>query len=358
MAKVGLVFGGRSTEHKVSISSARTVDGALRAGGHEVVPIGVAEDGGWLDAAVSQRALAGGLDRLQPSDGAAARSVGPLLEASPDVVFPILHGTWGEDGTVQGLCEMLDLPYVGAGVTASAVAMDKRLAKTVLAAAGVSVVPWVTFDRSDAEDLGRLVIERLPGLAAPWFVKPSVGGSSVGVRRVEHVDGLAPAIAFALEFDDCVLVEKGIVGRELECSVLGYRRLEASVVGEILPSRDFYDYADKYLLDRAGLVVPAELDAELQTSIRGTAVEAFAAIGGSGMARVDFLLSEDGALYVNEINTLPGFTDISMYPKLWQAAGLGLPDLVDRLIEIALARHRDRGRLDASIKAFLAQLEA
>ncbi len=198
---------------------------------------------------------------------------------------------------------------------------------------------------------------RLSGLAPPVFVKPSVGGSSVGIRRVDRAEDLYGAVEFALRFDDAVLIETEINGRELECSVLGYPGLEASAVGEIVPGAAFYDYADKYLDDNAGLLVPAELDPAIESEIRETAVRAFGAIGGYGMARVDFLLRDDGVLFLNEINTLPGFTSISMYPKLWEESGLSLAELVGRLVEDALVRHNDRRRLDAGIKEWVAELE-
>jgi D-alanine-D-alanine ligase len=350
---VGVVFGGRSVEHRVSIVSARTVAAALERAGHAVVPLLVAQDGSWQAEEVGAAALAGELDACPGEGGAPRASCGVLLAAEIDVAFPITHGTWGEDGTLQGLFEMLDLPYVGAGVTASAVAMDKHLAKSVLQRAGVPVVEWAEVE--SAADLDAEAV--LPGVEPPFFVKPSVGGSSVGVERVETRRDLPGAVERALAFDDRVLVERGIVGRELECSVLGYRRLEASRVGEIIPGHTFYDYYDKYIDDTAGLSVPAELEPELEARLRATAVAAFAALGGHGMARVDFLLERGERIYVNEINTLPGFTSISMYPKLWAATGVPIEALVDRLVAIALERHRDRHRLDAGIKDFLASLE-
>jgi D-alanine-D-alanine ligase len=277
------------------------------------------------------------------------------------VVFPIVHGTWGEDGTFQGLCEMLDLPYVGCGVTASALAMDKVLAKRQLAAAGVPVVDFEVVSRRELEADAAACLARCERLPRPLFVKPSNGGSSVGVRKVADLAELEAAIRFALRFDDVALIERGIQGRELECAVLGYRGIEASVVGEIVPGNEFYDYADKYLQDTAGLIAPAKLDDRVSDRLRAIAVEAFAAIGGAGLARVDFLMEgkpmegEDG-LFVNELNTLPGFTSISMYPLLWSLTGVPLPKLVDRLVGLALQRHRDRLRLDEGIKEFLAEL--
>jgi D-alanine-D-alanine ligase len=326
--RIGLIFGGRSVEHEVSITSARTVARGLVVAGHEVVPLPIGPDGVWADPALGTAALEGALDRLPASGGPIPPSLGPLLEARLDAAFPIVHGTWGEDGTLQGLLEILDLPYVGAGVAASALAMNKVLAKRLLEAAGVPVVPYETVARrAFEEDPGR-ALGRLARFEPPLFVKPAVGGSSVGVRRVGDRAGLAEAIRFALAFDDEVLVERGVVGRELEIAVLGYERLEASEVGEIVPGKEFYDYEDKYLSDQAKLI-----------------------------ARVDFLLDGD-APYVNEINTLPGFTAISMYPRLWDLSGVPLPDLVDRLVQIAVRRHQDRHRLDQGIRDWIAELEA
>ncbi len=356
MAKVGLVFGGRSVEHRVSVTSARTVAAGLEESGHTVVPLGIAEDGCWVTHEESLAALDGAVDALVAKGQAVAPTLRRLLDAEPEVVFPLVHGTWGEDGTLQGLCETLDLPYVGAGVTASAVAMDKGLAKGVFEAAGVPVVEYVVISRAGFETDREGCLERAGRLPLPVFVKPCNGGSSVGVRRVHELASLGSAVEFAFKFDESVLVERGIEGRELECSVLGDLELEASAVGEIVPGNEFYDYADKYLQDTAGLVAPAELADELADRVRELAVRSFAAIGGAGMARVDFLLEGTEDLFVNEINPLPGFTSISMYPRLWEISGLSLSELVDRLVEIAIARHRRRRQLDASIKEWLASL--
>ncbi len=356
MAEIGLVFGGRSVEHRVSVSSARTVAGALGEAGHAVVPLGIAQDGGWVDRATGEAALAGELDALPPLGRPVAATLRHLIEAPPEAIFPIVHGTWGEDGTLQGLCEMLDFPYVGADVTASALAMDKVAAKRLLAAGGLPVVDYEAVSAAEFADDPEGVVARAGRLPLPLFVKPSVGGSSVGVKKVADRAGLAAAIGFALAFDDAVLVERGVAGRELECAVLGYRQLEASAVGEIVPGREFYDYEDKYLADDAGLIAPAELPAATEAEVRRLAVAAFAALGGSGLARVDFFLDRDGRLHVNEINTLPGFTRISMYPRLWGISGLPLPDLVGRLVDIAFERHRDRKLLDEGIKGWLAGL--
>ncbi len=275
-----------------------------------------------------------------------------LLASGVEVLFPIVHGTWGEDGTLQGLCEMIDVAYVGPGVTASALAMDKLLFKRQMEAAGVPVVDYEAIRKSDFEADPQAFLRKAERLPFPVFVKPSVGGSSVGVKKVPDPASLEAGVRFALQFDDAVLVERGVRGRELECAVLGYQTIEASAVGEIVPGNDFYDYADKYLQDTAQLIAPAELSPEVTERLRGLAVRAFQAIGGVGLARVDFLVEGDD-VYVNEVNTLPGFTSISMYPRLWGLSGISLPKLVDRLVKIALERHRDRRRLDEGIKEFL-----
>ncbi|MGD2113634.1 MAG: D-alanine--D-alanine ligase family protein [Acidobacteriota bacterium] len=366
MARIGVIFGGRSVEHEVSVTSARTVAQGLEEAGHEVVPLGIGPDGVWVDRETAAAALAGELDRLPEGRGSAVSSLSHLVEAAADrgveAVFPIVHGTWGEDGTLQGLCEMADLPYAGADVTASALAFDKVLTKRQLEAVGIPVVPYETVERrrfeSDPDDF----LRRLERFDPPLFVKPRAGGSSVGVRRAGAPEELDEAVRFALRFDDGVLVEQGVRGRELEVAVLGPRgELRASVVGEIVPGREFYDYEDKYLTDGAELIAPAELPDGLAERLGDLAVRAFGALGGHGMARVDFLLEsepaagEDG-VFVNEINTLPGFTSISMYPRLWGLSGIPLPELVDRLVRIAVDRHRERHRLDEGIRAWIAEL--
>ncbi len=355
MAKVGLVFGGRSVEHRVSLNSARTISRGLTAAGHLVIPLGLAPDGCWVGARTAEAALAGELSALPPVGQPILSTAARLLEAAPEVIFPIVHGTWGEDGSLQGLCEMLDLPYVGPDVTASAVAMDKLLTKNVLAAQGLPTLPAEVVTRQEFAAAPAAVLDRLSSLPLPAFVKPCVGGSSVGVVKVKRAQDFTPALAEALRFDHRALVERGVSGREIECAVLGYHSLEASVLGEIVPGKEFYDYADKYLDDGAQLLAPAALPADLATHLRALAVRAFAAIGGVGLARVDFLLAGEEP-WINEINTLPGFTEISMYPRLWNLSGVPLPQLVDRLVQIAFARHAERRQLDAGIKAWMDEL--
>jgi|CXWL01.1.fsa_nt_gi D-alanine-D-alanine ligase len=357
MARIGVLFGGRSVEHEVSLISARTVFQAVVDAGHEAVPLGIAPDGVWVDAASAAAAIRGELARLPSPGGAVLPSLARLTESGVEAVFPITHGTWGEDGTLQGLLEMADLPYVGPNVTTSAIAMDKLQTKRLLAAVGVPVVEAEAVTRGELEADPAAFLARCARLPLPLFVKPSVGGSSVGVKKVTERADLEAAVRFALRFDDAVLVERGVVGRELEVAVLGYETIEASVVGEIVPGREFYDYEDKYLTDEAQLIAPADLPEAVSDRLRALAVQAFSALGGSGLARVDFLL-EGETPYLNELNTLPGFTRISMYPRLWGLTGVPLPELVGRLIDIAFTRHRDRQRLDRGIRDWIADLAA
>ncbi len=356
MLQVALVFGGRSVEHRVSVCSARTVARGLAVAGHRVVPLAIAMDGSWASRGDSAALLAGHRQDLPSTGLPVAATLDRLSGAEVEVVFPLVHGTWGEDGTLQGLCEMLDLPYVGAEVTTCALAMDKVLSKQVLAAAGIAVVDAEIVDRRQREEPAK-VLERCQRLGWPLFVKPALGGSSVGVSKVSEPHHFGAALKHGFGFADRLLVERAIVGRELECGVLGYHQIEASAIGEIVPGKEFYDYADKYLEDGARLIAPAELDPATAGELRATAIAAFTALGGHGLARVDFLLEQESQkLYVNELNTMPGFTDISMYPRLWELSGVALPDLVDRLLQIAFDRYDDRQRLDAGIKGWIGSL--
>lgn len=356
--KVGLVFGGRSVEHVVSVRSARTVLEGLRQAGHAVTALGIAESGAWLPHDVSLRVLEGKDKALPTSSERPRASIQHLVQADVEVCFPIVHGTYGEDGTLQGLFEMLDLPYVGCGVTASSVAMDKLVSKKLFEAAGLPVVPYVATTRTTFDASKPLAAD----LPLPLFVKPSVGGSSVGCRKVTSREQLNDAVRFALRFDDTVLVEKGVKAREIEVAVLGGAGdIKASAIGEIVPGNDFYDYEDKYLKDDAKLLAPAPLDDSTALEVTRLGVHAMNAIGGSGLARVDFFLvhdPEDGKnrLYLNEINTLPGFTSVSMYPRLWGLAGVPLPELVDRLVKIAVERQASKARIDEALRDFVASV--
>jgi D-alanine-D-alanine ligase len=354
--RVGVVYGGRSGEHEVSLRSAAAVIQGLDPTRYEVVPIAITKDGRWLSGPESIRLLEAAQAGLEPvPEHGTEVTIVPepsrhaLLPLQPgasrplDVVFPVLHGTYGEDGTVQGLLDLADLPYVGAGVLASAVGMDKAVMKSVFRDAGIPVCRWLVARGDDApEDVARRVAAEL---GWPAFVKPANMGSSVGITKVAEAAGFPAAFAEAAAFDPKVIVEEAVDARELECAVLGNDAPEASVVGELVPSREFYDYADKYVEDGARTVIPAGLPDDVGDAVRALAVRAFRAIDASGLARVDFFLERGtGRILVNEINTMPGFTAISMYPKLWQASGLPFGQLVDRLIALAFERHAARAR--------------
>ncbi|HUB34524.1 MAG TPA: D-alanine--D-alanine ligase family protein [Bryobacteraceae bacterium] len=311
--RVAVLYGGRSGEHEISVRSARAVLAAMDPEKYEPVEYFIDQKGKW-----SPRAIV-------PEPGA---------QGDIDVVFPVLHGTFGEDGTVQGLLELADLPYVGAGVLGSAVAMDKEMMKRVCRERGLPVVDYVIVTRGQA-DVAKICRQ----LAFPLFVKPANLGSSVGISKAHDAAELGAAIAMAAQYDRKVIVERGVEGRELECAVLGNETPLASLPCEILPSREFYDYEDKYLLDQAETRVPADLAAEKTDELRRLAVECYRAVECEGMGRVDFLLeAATGKLYINEINTIPGFTSISMYPKMWDHSGIGFSALIDQLIELALDR--------------------
>jgi D-alanine-D-alanine ligase len=310
---VAVLYGGRSGEHEISLRSAESIIAGLDRAKYEVQRIFITPEGRWEPRALS------------PEPGA---------NPGIDVVFPVLHGTFGEDGTVQGLLELADLPYVGAGVLASAVAMDKEVTKRLLVERGLPVAEYVTVTRGHRRDIN---------LPFPLFVKPANLGSSVGISKVKNCAELETALELAGQFDRKILVERGIAGREFECSVLGSEQPVAAVPCEVIPSREFYDYEDKYLLDAAKLIVPAPLTPEQTAEMQRMAVAAYQAVECEGMARVDFLMeTASGQLYINEINTIPGFTSISMYPKMWEAAGVPFAELLDRLIGLALDRHRTR----------------
>jgi D-alanine-D-alanine ligase len=344
-ARVRLVvlYGGRSAEHEVSCVSAVHVLKALDPSRYDVLAVGITQDGHWV---VNQE-LASSSPQALPAALEARGEEIALRDVTDErtVVFPVLHGPLGEDGTMQGLLEQLDLPYVGPGVLASAVAMDKAMAKSVLAQAGLPQ-PRHLVVRDD---------QRSPGLSArvaaelgwPVFVKPANLGSSVGVSKASSPEALATALDQALSYDELALVEEAIVGREIEVAVLGNRTPDASVPGEVVAGREFYDYEDKYLGDSARLLIPAPLDADATAIVRDLAVRAFGVLRCEGMARVDFFYEEGGrGFLVNEVNTIPGFTPISMYPKLWAASGVDYPALIDRLVALAIERHeRRRGRI-------------
>lgn len=354
---VGVLFGGRSGEHDVSLQSAASVIGALDPEKYEILPISISRQGQWRAGLGALRSLQQVLESGAPVTPSVdpsgpqllpLKSSGTLRGSLPplDVVFPVLHGTFGEDGTVQGLLELADVPYVGAGVLASAAGMDKDVMKRLFRDAGLPILPWELVLRADWEadpDGVRGRIEKK--LRYPLFVKPVNMGSSVGISKVHRRAELAAALNLAAQYDRKILVEKGIDAREIECSVLGNDRPQASVPGEVVPVNEFYDYEAKYIKEGSKLVIPAPLTARQTQQVQDVSIRAFRAIDAAGMGRVDFLLNrKNGTIYLNEINTIPGFTAISMYPKLWAASGVPYPQLLDRLIQLAIERHQDKSR--------------
>ncbi|MEO8215882.1 MAG: D-alanine--D-alanine ligase family protein [Acidobacteriota bacterium] len=340
---VVLLFGGRSAEHDVSTLSARSVRAAADPARLNIIPVCIRRDGQFLDPAGSMAILDGASFRA----GAAPASFSFemwIREHRPDAVFPLIHGTTGEDGTLQGYLEMLDLPCVGSGVTASAVGMDKWFMKAAFATAGLPIVRQVTASTLDWRDERQSILDRVEArLMLPFFVKPANAGSSVGVSKVKTIAELDAAVAKAFRFDEKILIEEGIDAREVEVSVLGNETPEVSLPGEIVLGREFYDYEDKYIEDKSSLVIPADLPPEKIAEIREMGAKAFKAIGASGYARVDFFIERtSGQVLVNEINTIPGFTRISMYPKLWEASGLPYPRLIERLVDLAIQRWQSR----------------
>jgi D-alanine-D-alanine ligase len=337
--RVVVLFGGQSVEREVSRISARTICAALDPTRYDVIPLAVGRDGRFLAAADSARLLSEGPvpDRYRvPQSASEALVPAEIAPGRADIVFPIIHGTTGEDGALQGFLQTLGLPYVGAGVTASAVGMDKAVFKALLRDAGIPTPRAVVLRHADEASSAAL-----PPL--PLFVKPACGGSSVGVTKVKRPQDLSPAVELAFRYDERVLVEEAIDARELECGVLGDEDPGASVLGEVVPGHEFYDYDDKYRDDKAKLLIPAPVPPAVAEEARRLAVQVFRLCGVSGMARVDFFLERGtDRVLVNEINTLPGFTAISMYPKLWEASGLPLPKLLDELIRLGLERQTKR----------------
>lgn len=347
-----VLFGGRSAEHDISRISASHVLRAVDPTRYDVIPVGIGRDGSWHLAEASAELIAAGRQQALPDALEVRGPAAQLAELTtadaevPTVVLPVLHGPNGEDGTVQGLLEMAGVAYVGSGVLGSAVAMDKALAKTVLQAEGIAQVPWRTVRRAELHD-PELCPRLVEQLGLPLFVKPANMGSSIGVSKVVDPDALTGALRVAFDYDDVVVVEAGVQARELECAVLGNDRPRASVVGEVIAAAEFYDYQDKYFAGASRQVVPAELPEQLSDAARELAVRTFVALRAEGMARVDmFLCERDGEpeLLVNEINTIPGFTPISMYPMMWRASGLPYPALIDELVALALERHERRSR--------------
>lgn len=365
--RVAVIFGGQSDEHDVSLRSAQTVIGALDPARYEVVPIGISRDGHWLASGDPMAALTASSPLFNLSDGAARNGTGDggasslVATAAPsedsmttgfgqvvagriDVVFPVLHGPRGEDGTIQGMMELAGMAYVGSGVLGSSVAMDKAMAKTVLAQAGLPQIPWLLVQRREwRADPGAVRDRIATEIGYPCFVKPANMGSSVGVGKVHGAAELVGAMDVAAHHDRRILVERGVDVREVEVSVLGNEDPIASVVGEIVPANEFYDYDAKYVVDGSELIIPADLPAATVAEIQRVAIEAFRALDLAGLARVDFFVEHTtGEVWINEANTIPGFTATSMYPLLWEASGMPLPQLVDSLIGLAIDRHGER----------------
>jgi D-alanine-D-alanine ligase len=371
--RVGILFGGRSGEHEVSLLSAASILKAIDRKKFDVVPIGITKEGRWLAAGDATNLLEGeknsGSRHLRAGDPEATPGAKLLHEGIPtllapmpgpqgpegkaiDVVFPVLHGTFGEDGTIQGLFELAGIAYVGSGVLGSSAGMDKDAMKRLFAQAGLPIVKHVTILRSEWEASPRKATGRIEAaLKYPLFVKPANLGSSVGISKAHDRKELGPALDLAAKYDRKLIVEQGVVGkksgaRELEVAVLGNDDPKASVVGEIIPGKEFYDYEAKYLSEGSVPVIPAKITAAEAKQIRQMAVAAFRACDLAGLARVDFLMEPDGKrrIYLNEVNTLPGFTQISMYPKLWEATGISYTDLITRLIELGIERHQEKNR--------------
>jgi D-alanine-D-alanine ligase len=357
--RVGVLFGGRSGEHEVSLASAASVIRGLDPDKYEAVPIGISKEGHWLIGAGAQKmlpeVLKGGqrvMMTADPTDAALVRLDGSGGGQRLDVVFPVMHGTFGEDGTIQGLLDLAGLPFVGAGVLGSAIGMDKDVSKRLLQVAKIPVVPWITVQRSDWERNHKEIQKSIEKkFKYPVFVKPATLGSSVGMTKVHSRAELAPALNLAAEFAMKILVERCVIAREIEVSVLGNHDPKASVPGEIVPHREFYDYAAKYLEEGTQLLIPAKLTSAQTKKIQKYAIDAFRALELSGMARVDFFLEKKGGkIYLNEVNTIPGFTSISMYPKLWEASGIPFRELIDKLIDLALEQHAEKARTKYQIE--------
>jgi D-alanine-D-alanine ligase len=391
--RVGILFGGRSGEHEVSLLSAASVLNAIDKTKYEVVPIGITKEGRWLTAENAERLLKGSASPIPPAaptnlragdpeatPGAALLATGESVVVPPeparrdagltpfqtdaanlrrasdrainvDVIFPVLHGTFGEDGTIQGLLELADIAYVGAGVLGSSAGMDKDIMKSLFRAAGLPIVKHVTILRHQFEATSRRVYKSIEDkLKYPVFVKPANLGSSVGISKARERKELGPAIAEAAKFDRKIVIEEGVGGkknkaREIECAVLGNDNPQASIAGEIIPIKEFYDYDAKYLVEGSEPVIPAKITKSEMKTVQKLAIAAFQAVDCTGLARVDFLMDpKSRKIFVNEINTMPGFTAISMYPKMWAASGLAYRDLIDRLIRLGIERHEDKER--------------
>ena len=360
--RIGVIFGGRSGEHEVSLVTATSVIAALDATKYDIVPIGITKSGKWVSSDKALALLKSGGDVESQEESiilpeptrhgliatAAAGDGKPL-----DVVFPLVHGKYGEDGSLQGLLELADLPYVGAEVMASAVGMDKIVQKMLFLAVGIPVAPYVWFTANEFHEHAEAAVSQIEDvLGYPCFVKPANTGSSVGITKAHDRPELLDGVQLAMRFDRKILIEKGLPdAREIECAVLGNGDPQASVLGEVIPSNEFYDYNAKYVDGASQIVIPADLPPEVVEQVRALAIEAFRALDCAGMARVDFFVQKvSNAIILNEVNTIPGFTSFSMYPKLWEASGLEYADLLDILIKLAIERHAEKSALQTEYK--------
>lgn len=356
--RVGVIFGGRSGEHEVSLVSATSVVNALDKDKYDVVPIGITQEGRWLSSDQGLKLLKEktGIEQApecylvpEPNRQALVAAGNGEIQPTPiDVIFPLVHGTYGEDGTLQGLLELANIPYVGAGVLGSAVGMDKIVQKQIFQQQNLPVAKYIWFHSSICrEHPERVATGVAKSLKYPVFVKPANTGSSVGISKAHNRKELLDALTLAVDYDRKVIIEQGIKNiREIECSVLGNDQPIASVPGEIVPSNEFYDYNAKYVDGKSEAIIPAKLPKRISAEIRRIALQAYRALDLAGMSRVDFLVTrKSNKIYLNEVNTIPGFTSISMYPKLWEATGIGYKELLDRLIQLALERHRDKNAL-------------
>jgi D-alanine-D-alanine ligase len=357
--KVGLIFGGRSGEHEVSFCSALSIIKAIDKDKYTVVPIGITKEGRWISPRDSELALQSGriegkgtVTLLSNPSGTALVRIdnNQRLDKSStleklDVIFPVLHGPYGEDGTVQGLLELADIPYVGAEVAASAISMDKDLMKTIFQQKDLPILKWLTIKRKEwQKDKEKILSIIQNNFEYPLFVKPTNLGSSVGITKVHKKEELDKAINLAASYDRKILIEEGLEEvREIECGVLGNDEPQVSVVGEVRPAGEFYDYDSKYIDEKTQLIVPTDLPEEVSGKVQQIALLAFKAVDAAGMARIDFFVSKkENKIYLSEINTIPGFTSNSMYPRLWEASGIPYPELIDQLIQLALERHQDK----------------
>lgn len=357
--RVGVIFGGRSGEHEVSLRSAHSIIQALDKNKYEAIPIGITKSGNWLTASAALGLIPEAIMSNPQTESVAlvgAPAYSGLVKLNGDnlavgekldVIFPALHGTYGEDGTIQGLFELADIPYVGCGVLASSTGMDKVAMKNLFVANDLAVGKFSWFLRKNWEQNRQTILDKLEtDLKFPMFVKPANLGSSVGISKAKNLAQLEQAIDLAIKYDRKIIVEAGVNAREFEISVLGNDSPIASLPGEVIPGAEFYDYNDKYIDNKTQFEIPAKLSQELVEEMQQLAIKAFQAIDGSGLARVDFFLDRDtNKLLLNEINTMPGFTSISMYPKLWEASGLSYSNLIDRLIELAIERHKEKSQI-------------